>query len=217
MKKATMKNTTSLALLLTFALFGSRSALVTAAGTYAAPGQAPLVMAKQIILPEFKLDGVKLNDAIVALYKAGKHYDANHKGVNFLVMDATETKASPTISLDLKNVTVAEAAERLAQSAGIFVTAEDYAFVFRPKNDFGAVELVAGKRAQFGLGAGKCCTIVGKQLPNAIHLKLEILSTNTEGTVYIQSLGETTALAGKRCDVALGDTMVSMIPTLKAP
>jgi hypothetical protein len=214
-----MKNTTPLALLLTFALFGSGSALVTAADTNAPPSKAPLVMAKQIILPEFKLDGVKLTDATRALHEASKRYDANHTGVNFVLMDAIEAKASQMITLDLKNVTVAEAAEHLAQSAGFFVTVADFAFVFRPKTDLGAVELVAGTPTQFSLGAGKWCKIVGKQLPNAIHLKVMILSTNEARAGYIiQSLREITTSPGKKCDIPLGeDTMVSIIPTLKTP
>ena len=214
-----MKNTTPLALLLTFALFGSGSALVTAADTNAPPSKAPLVMAKQIILPEFKLDGVKLTDATRALHEASMRYDANHKGVNFLLTDAIDAKASQTISLDLKNVTVAEAAERLAQSAGLFVTAKNYAFVFRPKNDLGAVELVVGKWAQFDLGAGKRCRVIAIQLlPDAIHLKVEILSPFTDGKDIIQSLCEITTPLGKQCDIRLGeDTMVSLTPTSKKP
>ena len=86
--------------------------------------------AKQIILPEFKLDGAAFRDAVRALYEAGKRYDPNHKGVNYLFTPDVEAGASQPIRLDLKNVTLAEAAERLAQSAGVGVTAKDYGFVF---------------------------------------------------------------------------------------
>jgi hypothetical protein len=46
---------------------------------------------------------------------------------------------------------------------------------------------------------------------------VEILSTNANGLVVIQSLREVTTPLGQRCDVLLGDTMVSMIPRLKTP
>ena len=198
-------------------LFGSSSVFVTAADTNA-PASKTMVIAKRIILPEFKLDGVKFNDAILALSEEGRRFDPNHKGVNFLVSLGPDSKELPTITLDLKNVTLAEAANRLAQSAGIFVIAHDYAFVYRPKNNLGVVELVAGTTAKFDLGAGKWCKIVGTQRPNAIHLDVTLLVTNAPSTGYtIQSMSETTTLPGKECDILLEDTMVSITPTLKKP
>jgi hypothetical protein len=182
------------------------------------PERAIVTKAKSIVLPEFKLDGVTLTEAVRQLSAAAKQDDPS-KGVNFIVMDGAETNAHTKISLDLKNVTLMEASERLAQTAGIFVTAEDYGFVFRPKTDLGAVELVVGKWMQFGLGTDKSCQVIATRLlPDAIHLKVEILSTNANGIVVIQSLREVTTPLGKQCDVLLGeDTMVSMIPRLKTP
>lgn len=179
---------------------------------------AIVAKAKSIALSEFKLDAVPLLEALRQLDAASKLYDPDHKGFNFLVVDGTETNAHAKISLDLKDVTLMEAAERLADSAGVFVTAEDFAFVFRPKTDLGAVELVVGKWAQFGIGAGKRCQVIATQLlPDAIHLKVEILSTNANGLVVIQSIREVTTPPGKPCDVLLEKTMVSMIPSLKTP
>lgn len=133
-----MKNTTSLALLLiTCALFGGGSALVTAADTNAWDnGKASLVVrAQKITLPEFKLDGVTFKEAVLALQAAAKRCDDQHRGVAFLFYKDVQAAASPAIKLDLKNVTLAEAMERLAKSAGVSVIAKDYAFVFYPKSN----------------------------------------------------------------------------------
>jgi hypothetical protein len=111
--------------------------LVTAADTDASDnGKASLVMrAQKITLPEFKLDGVTFKEAVLALQKAAKLYDDKHRDVHFLLYKDVEAVASPAIRLDLKNVTLAETMERLAQSAGVGVTAKDYAFLFYTKSD----------------------------------------------------------------------------------
>jgi hypothetical protein len=110
-----------------------------------------------------------------------------------------------------------EAAERLAQSVGVFVTAKPFAFVFQPKTDLGDVEFVVGKWAQFDLGAGKRCRVIATQLfPDAIHLKVEILSPFTDGKDIIQSLREVTAPLGKKSDIRMSDDMmISLTPKLK--
>lgn len=209
--------TTLSALIFALALVAS-SPLYSVAADTNAPERAIVTKAKSIVVPEFKLDGVTLSEAVHQLSIAARQNAHDGQGVNFMVTEPAMAAANPKITLALKNVTLAEATERLAQSAGVFVTAEDFAFVFRPKTDLGAVELVAGKPAQFSLGAGKWCKIFAGQLPNAIHLKLEILATNEANAGYIiQSLHEMTTLPGKRCDILLGDTMVSIIPTLKTP
>jgi len=214
-----MKNPTLSLLMLAFTLFGSAVCVAAAETTASDNGKDSLVVrAQKITLPEFKLDGVTLKESVIALQAAGSRYDVNHKGVNYLIAPDTEARTSPTIRLDLKNVTLGEAADRVARSAGIFVAAQDYAFVFSPKTDLGAVEFVAGKPAQFSLGEGKYCKIVGTPLPDAIRLKLMILSTNAAAGKYtIQSLRELTTLPGKPCDIPLGDKMISITPTLKTP
>ena len=180
------------------------------------PERAIVTVARSIVLPEFKLEAVPFTEAVRQLSAASKQHDPAHKGVNFLVPKGLETNAPAQISLALTNVTLMEAAEHLAQSAGVFVTAESFAFIFRPKTDLGTVALELGKWSQFGLGAGKRCQVLAAQLPpDALHLKVEILSTNANGLVVIQSLREVTTPLGQRCDVLLGDTMVSMIPRLK--
>jgi hypothetical protein len=178
--------------------------------------RAIVTKAKSIVLPEFKLDGVTLQEAVQQLSVAAKQSDPS-KGINFMLTEPATTAASPKITLALKKVSVAEAAERIAKEAGVFVTAEDFAFVFRPKTDLGDVGLVVGKWAQFDLGAGKRCRVIATQLlPDAIHIKVEILSPGANGKDIIQSLREITTPLGKQCDIRLGeDTMVSLTPTSK--
>jgi hypothetical protein len=180
---------------------------------------AIVTKAKSIVLPEFKLDGVSFMEAIRQLSAAGKQHDPAQDGVRCLVMNGIVTNAFSKISLDLTNVTLMEAAERLAQSAGVFVTAKPFAFVFQPKTDLGAVEFVVGKWAQFDLGSGKRCRVIATQLfPDAIHLKVEILSPIGDGEDIIQSLREVTTPLGKQSDIRMGDDMmVTLTPKSKAP
>jgi hypothetical protein len=80
--------------------------------------------------------------------------------------------------------------------------------------DLGAVEFVAGTPLQFSLGAGKSCTIVGRQIPNGIGLQSVAFSTNADGTVD-RSQGQIDALLGQQCAISMEDLMVGLTPTLK--
>jgi hypothetical protein len=131
MKKNIRAATTTM--LLVLALLGGGSFFANGMETNAVPHKM-VVMTKGIILPEFKLDAVPFMEAVRQLSIASKQYDPAHKGVNYLVMNAPETNAYPKITLDLKNVTVAEATEQLATIAGFFVSAEDFAFVFNSRS-----------------------------------------------------------------------------------
>jgi hypothetical protein len=199
---------------------GIIAATILIAGSSSSTAQtqerAIVTRAKSIELPEFKLDGVTLSEAVRQLSAAAKQSDPS-KGVNFMLTEPGTTAASPKITLALTKVSVAEAAERIAKEAGVFVTAQDFAFVFRPKTDLGAVELVVGKWAQFDLGAAKRCRVIATQLlPDAIHLKVEILSPFTDGKDIIQSLREVTAPLGKQTDIRMSDDMmVSLTPKSK--
>jgi len=89
-----------------------------------------------MVLPEFKVDGVTLSEAVRQLSATIKqnYPSPANKGINFLINEpATTPVANPKITLNLKNVTVEEATKRLAEAAGVRVTAEDYAFVFDAK------------------------------------------------------------------------------------
>ena len=96
------------------------------------PERAIVTQAKHIRLPEFKLEGVTFMEAVRQLSLAARQQDPEKKGVNFM-LEPGVAATRPKITLALKNVTVAEAAERLAKAAGVSVTAHDYAFAFHPK------------------------------------------------------------------------------------
>ena len=97
------------------------------------PERAIVAKAKNIVLPEFKLDGVGLPEALRLLQAASKQNDPQGQGVNFMIMNPEGIDALPKITLALKNVTLSEATERVAKSAGVGVSAQDYAFIFDPK------------------------------------------------------------------------------------
>lgn len=96
--------------------------------------RAIVARAKSIKLAEFKLDGVTLAEAVRQLSDAAKQSDPS-KEVNFVITKPATTAASAKITLALKEVSVKEAAERIAKAAGIRVTAQDFAFVFDAKTN----------------------------------------------------------------------------------
>jgi len=100
--------------------------------------RAIVTKAKSIVLPEFKLDGVTLQDAVKRLSVAARQNALDGKGVNFMITGPGKATANPKITLALKNVTLEEATERLAMAAGVRVSAQDFAFVFfhfQPESD----------------------------------------------------------------------------------
>jgi hypothetical protein len=129
--------TTLAALIFALALVAG-SPLYSVAADTTAPERAIVTKAKSIVLPEFKLDGVTLQDAVKRLSVAARQNALDGKGVNFIITGPGKTAANPKITLALKNVTLEEATERLAKAAGVRVSAEDYAFVFfhfQPESD----------------------------------------------------------------------------------
>ena len=117
---------------------GIIAAAILTAGSSSSVAQtqerAIVTRAKSIELPEFKLDGVTLTEAVRRLSAAAKQIDPSN-GVNFVLTKPSTTVASPKITLALKKVTVEEAAKRIAKEAGVQVSARDYAFVFDTKSD----------------------------------------------------------------------------------
>lgn len=97
--------------------------------------RAVITQAKSIVLPEFKLDGVTLSEALKRLSVAARQNSHDKKGVNFMITEPAKVAANQKITIALKNVTVNEAAERLAKNAGVRLSARDYGFVFGPKSD----------------------------------------------------------------------------------
>ncbi|MDB6056946.1 MAG: hypothetical protein JWO95_790 [Verrucomicrobiales bacterium] len=86
------------------------------------------------MLPEFKLDGVTLREAVYRLREASKQNSPDGKGFNFIVTNPEGIGTIPKITLARKNITVADAVEHLAKTAGVSVSAEDYGFVFDSKS-----------------------------------------------------------------------------------
>jgi len=117
---------------------GIIAATILIAGSSSSTAQtqerAIVTRAKSIELPEFKLDGVTLSEAVRQLSAAAKQSDPS-KGVNFMITKPATTAATPKITLALTKVSVKEAAERIAKAAGVSVTAQDFAFVFDAKSD----------------------------------------------------------------------------------
>jgi hypothetical protein len=93
-------------------------------------------------LPEFKLDAVPFMEALGELSAASKQQDPAHQGVRYLVRNTPETNGDQKITLDLENVPLAEATERLAESAGYRVSARHFAFIFTQKPAVPMLELL---------------------------------------------------------------------------
>jgi len=95
-----------------------------AAETNTLSGTTALEMAKTIKLPEFKLDSVSFPEATKQLRDASQQYDPKHKGFLFMMDFRDRSKARlaarTKITLDLKNVTLAEAAEHVCQQVNGF-------------------------------------------------------------------------------------------------
>jgi hypothetical protein len=95
-----------------------------AADTNTLSSSPALEIAKTINLPEFKLDSVSFPEATKQLGDASKEYDPKHKGFLFMMDFRDKSKARlaarTKITLDLKNVTLAEAAERVCQQVNGF-------------------------------------------------------------------------------------------------
>lgn len=91
-----------------------------------------LVKAQAIVLSSFEIEGATLSDALRQLYSAGKDADPKGKGVNLLA-EKELVKTPSQITVKLKQVTLAKAAEQIAKSADLLLTAEDYGLFFKEK------------------------------------------------------------------------------------
>jgi hypothetical protein len=111
------------------------SPLYSVAASTDAPERAIVTKAKSIVLPEFKLDGVTLSEAVHQLSIAARQNAHDGQGVNFMITEPATAAANPKITLAIRNVTLEEATERLAKTAGVSVSAQDFAFVFDSKSD----------------------------------------------------------------------------------
>ena len=122
---------TALIFALAFIAGGALGSLAMDAVT---PARAIVTQARSIVLPEFKLDSVPFMEAVRQLSAISKEHDPGHKGFNYIVTNSNETNVYPNITLNLKNISLADATEQLAKSAGMNLFPEDYAFVFSPRS-----------------------------------------------------------------------------------
>jgi len=85
------------------------------------------------------------------------------------------------------------------------------------KQDLGDFVLLAHTPTNFSLGAGRSCTLVGKQAANnGMQLQLDFYSTNADGTVDHISEGDDT-VQGQQMAYRVWDMMIFMKPTVKTP
>ena len=94
---------------------------------------AALEKAKQIELSSVSFDGLPLSIVISMLHDECVRRDPNRKGVAFSIREDAKQFAETEIHLDLRNVTLAETLERLADSAGLEVEAKESELLLVPK------------------------------------------------------------------------------------
>ena len=97
----------------------------SAADTKPAQSSAALEKAKNIKLSVVRYEGLPLSEVIINLHDESVKRDSAHKGVKITLAANAEAKAYTVIKLDLKDVTLANALERVAQSAGLRLQATD--------------------------------------------------------------------------------------------
>ena len=97
------------------------------------PEPAIVKKAKSIVLPEFKLDGVKFSEALRLLSLAAKQNDPEHKGVNVMSVESATVLAGPNVTLALTNMTVLDTIDCLSVITHVHVSVNETAFVFDEK------------------------------------------------------------------------------------
>jgi hypothetical protein len=97
----------------------------SAADTKPARSFAALEKAEHIKLSVVRYEGLPLSEVIINLHDESVRRDSAHKGVKITLAANAEAKAYTVIKLDLKDVTLAKALERVAQCAGLRLQATD--------------------------------------------------------------------------------------------
>lgn len=84
--------------------------------------------------------------------------------------------------------------------------------------DLGTVEFTPNIPREFSLGAGRRCTLTGKQVSGGKFILVHVLIavTNSDGSVQ-SSEGEAEQLPGRHCafSITRGGPMIGFTPTLK--
>lgn len=94
---------------------------------------ATLEKAKKIKLSPVKFDRLPLTVVITMLQEESVKYDAAREGVTISLAPDAKQLADAEINLDLKNVTLAETLERVAESASLELRATDKELLLLPK------------------------------------------------------------------------------------
>ncbi len=122
MKNRMHKNT---AFALALAALVSSLVAASAADTKPAQGAAALEKARNIKLPVVHYEGLPLTEVIINLHDESIKRDPKRKGVKITLAANAKAKAYTIIKLDLKDVTLAKALERVAHSAGLRLESTD--------------------------------------------------------------------------------------------
>lgn len=111
-----------------------------AADTNVLSSTTALEIAKTIKLPQFQLNAVSFPQATKKLQDASRRFDPEHRGLRVMMDFRDRSKARVAartrITLDLKNVTLAEAAERVCQQLDgweLISSGKGDLIVFQPK------------------------------------------------------------------------------------
>jgi hypothetical protein len=121
---------------LVLTIIAGSSAPISGADTGAPAAPNARDLARTLTLPEFKLEAVSLEQAFKQLQEAGKQHDTMRQVVNFCLLTPVgdKTTRSTKISLNLKNVSLLDAAEQVCQQVGGFEiresTTDENCFVF---------------------------------------------------------------------------------------
>jgi hypothetical protein len=84
--------------------------------------------------------------------------------------------------------------------------------------DLGVLELTEGTAARFDLGGGTNCVVTPTTLPDGnATMEIKLGVTNADGTNSDLGTSRLTARPGQHCSISVGDRMIALAVTLKAP
>jgi hypothetical protein len=88
----------------------------------------------ELIIPQIKLDGVTLSQAIDAVRRHTRDLDPDKTGLNIIVQGEND-HAEKKISLNLSNIPVKQALHYISKSAGLFLSVKDNVVLISNKVD----------------------------------------------------------------------------------
>jgi len=97
------------------------------------PSSAMAEKLKAIVIPRIEFVNTPLDDAVAFLVQRGRELDPEGKGINVVMGSGMDAKRKAVqVTLELKNVPLAEALLYTAQLANVKMTLEEHAVVFSP-------------------------------------------------------------------------------------